>query len=148
MTSKEPVIIHLKLESTDGCVGTGTLAGLDLVWNREPESHTAQATLSIGTDQIVIAGDAWRALESEGDFQELHATARYAGLESALREQLDVFESTYQHCGTEWTEEWSCDCNGECPVCGKGDIESVSARQLRGLIDSDRLERFELMEPA
>jgi hypothetical protein len=28
------------------------------------------------------------------------------------------FEIHYRHCGTEWTQYWSCACNDECPTCG------------------------------
>jgi hypothetical protein len=41
------------------------------------------------------------------------------------------FLITYEHCGTTWTDEWSCACDDECPVCG-ADIEASDWRQLAG----------------
>ncbi len=30
----------------------------------------------------------------------------------------------YVHCATEWTDEWDCMCNDQCPECHTKDIES------------------------
>lgn len=30
----------------------------------------------------------------------------------------DRFLNYYRHCGTQWLDAWSCQCNDECPVCG------------------------------
>ncbi|WP_313479181.1 hypothetical protein, partial [Stutzerimonas kunmingensis] len=29
-----------------------------------------------------------------------------------------LFVNFYRHCGAEWQDAWSCQCNDECPVCG------------------------------
>ena len=28
-----------------------------------------------------------------------------------------LFRNTYKHCGTTWSDEWSCMCNDRCPIC-------------------------------
>lgn len=39
------------------------------------------------------------------------------------------FRNHYQHCGTEWTEEWSCACNDRCPVCNR-EIEPAESEEI------------------
>ena len=38
-------------------------------------------------------------------------------------ERVTMLRITYEHCGVEWVDEWSCACDSECPVCG-ADIEA------------------------
>lgn len=40
------------------------------------------------------------------------------------------FEVRYVHCGEEWVDYWSCDCNDKCPICNK-EIEPASVTDLR-----------------
>lgn len=39
------------------------------------------------------------------------------------------FRMTYTHCGTTWTDDWSCTCNSECPIC-RHDIEPIEVVDL------------------
>lgn len=34
----------------------------------------------------------------------------------------------YYHCNTQWDDEWECQCNDECPVCG-GEIEPYASTE-------------------
>jgi hypothetical protein len=34
------------------------------------------------------------------------------------RVEFPSFENIYYHCGQQWQDEWSCQCNDRCPVCG------------------------------
>jgi len=40
------------------------------------------------------------------------------------------FRMTYEHCGVEWQDNWSCACNSECPECGTKDIEPIKVTDL------------------
>jgi hypothetical protein len=37
----------------------------------------------------------------------------------------------YVHCRTEWTDEWDCMCNDECPVCHTKDIEPCQSQEIK-----------------
>jgi hypothetical protein len=39
------------------------------------------------------------------------------------------FRNHYRHCGQEWTDDWSCQCNDRCPVCRK-EIEPYQSDDL------------------
>lgn len=153
MNQDAKAVIRLVLETADGCTGAGLLDDADLDWDEEPDAETTFATLSVEgkpDETITVSGDVWRAIEQEVDYVQLATTAAYAGIESALAEQLNWGQSTYRHCDTTWTEEWNGDCSGECPVCGKGDIVSLSWEQSRGLVRispvfSDRAQWLDLM---
>ena len=41
------------------------------------------------------------------------------------------FLNYYVHCGTEWTDEWDCMCNDQCPECHTKDIEPYQSQEIK-----------------
>lgn len=39
------------------------------------------------------------------------------------------FRNHYRHCGTEWDDQWDCQCNDECPEC-KAEIEPFESEEI------------------
>lgn len=75
----------------------------------------------VGDDYVVLM----QAISAE-------ALARIANATAARAPEI-VVESTvlnrYRHCGTEWTDLWSCACNDRCPVC-RAEIEPYSSEEI------------------
>lgn len=46
-----------------------------------------------------------------------------------MKTEPDRFTNRYRHCGVEWADDWSCQCNDECPVCG-AEIEPYESEDL------------------
>jgi hypothetical protein len=42
------------------------------------------------------------------------------------------FLNYYVHCRSEWTDEWDCMCNDQCPVCRTKDIEPYQSQEVNG----------------
>ena len=40
------------------------------------------------------------------------------------------FLNYYVHCATEWTDEWDCMCNDQCPKCHTNDIEPYQSQEI------------------
>jgi hypothetical protein len=40
------------------------------------------------------------------------------------------FLNYYVHCSTEWTDEWDCMCNDQCPECHTKDIEPYQSQEI------------------
>jgi hypothetical protein len=62
------------------------------------------------------------------------AIRRLDGNESPNADDEDTirFRNHYKcpECGTEWTDEWSCCCNDECPSCGIKDIQPTHSEEI------------------
>jgi hypothetical protein len=41
-----------------------------------------------------------------------------------------IYLNYYVHCRTEWTDEWDCMCNDECPACQTKDIEPYQSQEI------------------
>lgn len=39
-----------------------------------------------------------------------------------------IWTNHYYHCGVQWDDQWSCQCNDECPVC-YGEIEPYASTE-------------------
>ena len=120
-------------------------------WSEETDAPTDVAFFEILDEEgvvqacVTITGDAWRALESEYELDEVVRHVREGSdLEDAIRAELDLYEMTYAHC-EEWTDEWNCMVDSECPTCGT-DCSPRTAVQLRGLVPTagEELEAFNL----
>ena len=51
-------------------------------------------------------------------------------------------------CDNTWIDEWSCQCDGECPRCGAGDCTPYDSEDLTGLIEQDAGEYVVYVSPA
>lgn len=40
-----------------------------------------------------------------------------------------AYRNRYEHCGTVWSDEWSCMCNDRCPICN-AEIEPSHSEEL------------------
>ncbi len=40
------------------------------------------------------------------------------------------FLNYYVHCRTEWSDEWDCMCNDQCPECHTKDIEPYQSQEI------------------
>jgi hypothetical protein len=51
---------------------------------------------------------------------------------SLWQEQVLWYRNEYfcEECGTEWTDEWSCQCNDRCPTCNL-EIEPSESREVK-----------------
>lgn len=128
-------MIHLTIKTPDQVLVDAPLA-FEHFSTETRITAPATATLSLGTDVVILDAAAWRALGDTRDFRGFVGDAKGTDLECAVRAQVDQVESTYRHCGTEWTDTWSCSCDSECPTCGK-DIQPVTSRQVEGLVEID-----------
>lgn len=66
-----------------------------------------------------------------GDEDDARSTARqladrFAEIDAEDEERLLDIEYRCPECGHEWTEQWSCACDSECPACGLKNIEALS----------------------
>lgn len=50
-------------------------------------------------------------------------------------------------CGRDWTDEWSCTCDDDCPHCGSRHYEPVDSEDLTELIERDGDEFVVLRSP-
>ena len=51
-------------------------------------------------------------------------------------------------CGEHWTDEWSCQCDDECPCCGAGDSSPFDSEDLSGYIEQELDEYVVYVSPA
>lgn len=51
-------------------------------------------------------------------------------------------------CGEHWTDEWSCQCDDECPYCGAGDSSPIESEDLSGYIEQEAGEHIVYVSPA
>ena len=53
-------------------------------------------------------------------------------LEERMNTMMELDENAYTnhyfHCGVQWDDTWSCQCNDECPVC-HGEIEPYASTE-------------------
>jgi hypothetical protein len=139
-----PTELHLTLQSTTGRVGTQRLlpAGTELVWSAPGEDAIVSANFQRidsangeEIENIVVDGAAWRVLHTEDRLDTFVDEARNLriDLEDAMNAALNEFQNKYRHCNTRWSDEWSCEVDDECPVCG-ADISPYESVHLRGLM--------------
>jgi hypothetical protein len=64
--------------------------------------------------------------DTEDDEDDDNGACKQCGVERAVV----GFINYYRHCGTKWSDQWSCMCNDECPRCG-GEIEPYDSDELR-----------------
>jgi hypothetical protein len=59
------------------------------------------------------------------------------------------FQNFYEcdRCGGEWTDEWSCICDDECPHCGARDMTPCEAMELTTVIEREGDEYVVLWSP-
>lgn len=81
---------------------------------------------------IAFDNRAWRQLVLSSNRFTIHNALLSRDPDAELRGLLDEYENTYSHCGTSWTDVWSCGCDDECPECG-ADVEVSSSRFIQGL---------------
>ena len=52
-----------------------------------------------------------------------------------------------ERCKEEWTDQWSCMCDDECPQCGARDMTPCESEELTMLIEPDGREFLVLWSP-
>ena len=50
-------------------------------------------------------------------------------------------------CGQEWTDEWSCDCDDDCPHCGARHMSPYSSDDLTAVVEESGSEFVVLWSP-
>lgn len=51
-------------------------------------------------------------------------------------------------CSENWTDEWSCQCDDECPHCGAGDSSPYDSEDLSGYVEQEADEYVVYISPA
>jgi predicted Zn-ribbon and HTH transcriptional regulator len=72
-----------------------------------------------------------RNMQVAGHFSELDAQDEYETSQNEDEPLLDI-EYRCPECGHEWTEQWTCACDSECPNCGTEDIVALDWSEHHG----------------
>lgn len=114
-------------------------------FDNDADRHTPR-----GTVEVAVAGedieDARRAAivycetnveipYANGDFRMMGEPSEVSASDLGFDEPAR-FRNHYQHCDTEWADEWSCACNDRCPSCDS-EIEPYTSEDLTPLPDDD-----------
>ena len=49
-----------------------------------------------------------------------------------------LYTNYYEHCDTQWEDQWACMCNDECPVCRK-EIEPYESKETEFMEEAETL---------